>query len=1193
MFQSRLARSLLAGGHLVSGALVLPTSSEPSDLQFLSERTTLRLGTHQVVSFRVEPAVEDRTFPVSAPKGVDVEDDAYALAGEEYGFVELRARAGPGGVLAIGGDELMLEIETLDTEAPVRTPVPKIVAPAQGSSVYGAFAVGVELPPLLDESLDDDLVLEVSDAHGGAPMRLTPARRVGEHRGPERRHLFELDASEFAPGALRIVATTDCAARSHAPRSSEPLVLHVAAPASEDVLAFEVEDLATVPRPEGFGTSHPALARDPDASQSAAVVIRAANPLCLVPLDVPASGTYQAIVTLRGTLGAGAFPTLALAKDTPYSYVASVRAIDRRWHRMPLGAPIALDAGEVLLGLRHANAVREGRRERRDLYIDRLELFPVKNTTSAPPDASAMAMAMTMEGATSAAPAASGGLWVAFDRVFDGLPMNGRFSVSGVAACAGSEDAAPPTVELLVDGEVHRTQQSTTPLFRIAPTDLGGGEHSIALRAHTADGRSAETPIQTLLVAPRFERSDVPARLRIGPRDGRWRVSGASTLERPEVSMSATLELPEDLAGTFDVFLDARGPGRPEHAVVTTSITGPDGVVAENVLEVRNYWRERPLFTVELEPGPKRIDLAVDLEHAGEDRPFRLRGVIFERARETIDRAPPAVEIAYPRADAVVGTTDAVVARVSDDRAVHSIEVLVDGRATGLFGRAGEGAGYALCPLFTDDLAPGEHSLSVRVLDRARNEAVSREITIQVRPKARSDGPAESERLARAVFLLDRLAYGPEPRELAEILVLGEETWLERALEFETGHDVARGAGEAMRSGRVANDAARLALRTALLTDQPLRERFTLFVENHFSTWGRKTGMPSEWREHRTFQDLGFAPFSELLLATVTSPNMLVYLDQQESFRGRLNENLARELLELHTVGVNGGYTQDDVTDLAGILCGLTVSEEAPESGAGDHSAREFRFTPDLADPVGADVMGMRFGDADARAPGSGLERVRAVAAHLAAHPATARFWSTKIAEHYASVPAPPELVEALEATFHATAGDSRAMLRTLATHPSFFACGDEPRVATPLDFGLRFARATSPSSVHYQVERFLRSAGMGMFDRISPDGYPEGDEHWVDANALLSRWTFVSSIPWAARSLVPDDIRRDAGDAPDVWRQRAIDHVAFGLLGRRLGEESNAAAHAFLSDLESERHAVRVNELSLLVTRLPEANLR
>ena len=453
-----------------------------------------------------------------------------------------------------------------------------------------------------------------------------------------------------------------------------------------------------------------------------------------------------------------------------------------------------------------------------------------------------------------------------------------------------------------------------------------------------------------------------------------------------------------------------------------------------------------------------------------------------------------------------------------------------------------------------------------------------------------AEPPAALSAYQRALHLLQRFAFGPEPQELAALLVRGEDAWLhDRLGALDAGERAALGVAEALLFENNEYWAVRGALRHLLRTDDPVSARLSLWVQNHLSTWIGKVGGPAEWYEYTAFTRLGAAPFGEHLATSFTSPAMLYYLDQPRSTALALNENYARELLELHTLGVDQGYTQHDVTELAGLLAGVTLSEEAPPAGTGPYSSLQFRYAPDLSDGRARTLLGLAF---EAAAPHQRWDRVQLAREVLAAHPDTAHFVARKLAEHYASVPAPDELVDAVAQRLLESGGELSAALYAIAEHPAFWEARDEPRLASPLDYGLRVLRVAGRTEIDWALQNFLERAGMGLFDHSTPDGYPEEDEAWADSNGLMQRWSLLDEAAWVVNEFLPPGLHRAVGGDAAAWHQRLIDQAALRLNGRLLGEASNRAALDYLAASELPTWEL-VNAAGVLVARLPESNLK
>jgi uncharacterized protein (DUF1800 family) len=277
------------------------------------------------------------------------------------------------------------------------------------------------------------------------------------------------------------------------------------------------------------------------------------------------------------------------------------------------------------------------------------------------------------------------------------------------------------------------------------------------------------------------------------------------------------------------------------------------------------------------------------------------------------------------------------------------------------------------------------------------------------------------------------------------------------------------------------------------------------------------------------------------------------------------------------------------VTHLAQLLCGITVSQEAPVDGSGAYLRLVLRSAPDLSDGQEQVLFGRRF---EVGPPSRRFDRFMEVLELLASHPRTAKFVATKLAEHYVSSPPPPELVEHLSTVFLESGGDPGTMLTELVAHPSFWESARSPRLASPLHYGLRTARVLGYPQLDWGLCEFLRNSGMGMFDRATPDGYPDDDGAWADTNGLMQRWRWAQKVSWAVKALVPQRSRQYSGGDPLEWRQRVVDLAAVRLTGHVLGDESNSVALEYLKEDEGDL-SKRVDRMTLLICRLPEANLK
>ena len=764
----------------------------------------------------------------------------------------------------------------------------------------------------------------------------------------------------------------------------------------------------------------------------------------------------------------------------------------------------------------------------------------------------------------------------------------------------------------MVDDEPYASQTSAKPLFDLVRDVVQPEGSTLRLEAVAEDGTVAHSPTITVHRAALPGESDaIASDRRPGRRftvaDPCWDKQTRKALgedrraygERVRVFSSqghADLELPEDLTGPHVVRVDTRGDqfdGAPI-AEVTLHV-GDEQVVVGRADVNTGYFKTFDAGTVELPAGPKRLRVAFINDKydakTKKDRNLSLRSVKVEGTGPA-DETAPVARVVYPAPDAELFGVDAVVVETADDRAVDWVELLIDGRATGIRDDVRDGLSRRLLPLPLRGIDSGGHTLSVRVRDHAGNTVESEPVSILVSSQP-PDTPGTYE---RAVRLLDRFAFGPERRELADVLVMGERDYLVAALNAPSddpglvnarGFAIARSPSDNNRGHVI-----RRALDHALETPNPVRARVTLFLDNHFTTWLRKAGSHRKTAEYTRVLELGPAPFADLLHASATSPAMLYYLDQHRSYGKRLNENYAREIMELHSLGVDGGYTQQDVTELANILTGWSMNDHARFDGGGGYHESTFRYIPGLNDPASRVVFGLRLPEVEAYE--DRYDRVEMVLDMLAAHPSTARYISTKLAEHYLSVPAPPRVVDELTEVYLENGGDLSEILLAIADADAMTLPDFEPRMLHPIDYALRLSRATGDRNPG-AISGFLDRSGFGLFDRDTPDGYPEEDQAYADTNAMLQRWRIarhfegplMNTMSWTLRNPPKD---ADA-EALAAWHQRVVDYFAIVITGRPLSDSSNAAALTALDQAQlNPNDSVRM--VVALIAQMPEANL-
>jgi uncharacterized protein (DUF1800 family) len=306
----------------------------------------------------------------------------------------------------------------------------------------------------------------------------------------------------------------------------------------------------------------------------------------------------------------------------------------------------------------------------------------------------------------------------------------------------------------------------------------------------------------------------------------------------------------------------------------------------------------------------------------------------------------------------------------------------------------------------------------------------------------------------------------------------------------------------------------------AIYSERQLEEILVDFWFNHFNVNAGKGATRNYVGEHEreAIRPYVLGSFRDMLGATAKSPAMLFYLDNWLSSgtgaggrgpRGTpssqrrstgLNENYARELLELHTLGVDGGYTQQDIVNVAKAFTGWTIQ---PRQGSG------FIFAANRHDRGEKLVLGQPI------KAGGGIEDGERVLDILAAHPSTARHIATKLAVRFVSDMPPSSLIERAAARFTTTKGDLREVVKLVVTSAEFMAADvHRAKVKTPLEFVASALRATG-ADVRSAVPlaRTLRDMGMQLYFCQPPTGYDETATTWVTAGALVSRMNFAVEL--------------------------------------------------------------------------------
>jgi len=431
---------------------------------------------------------------------------------------------------------------------------------------------------------------------------------------------------------------------------------------------------------------------------------------------------------------------------------------------------------------------------------------------------------------------------------------------------------------------------------------------------------------------------------------------------------------------------------------------------------------------------------------------------------------------------------------------------------------------------------------------------------------------------AEQLLLLNRVSWGANAAELREIEQLGTRAWLERQLdphvsetlppevqaqidamevsrkrvpdliaEFREQRKDAKDDPEKRKEfqqglTRLAREAASRSLLRAVYSPRQLESQMTWFWMNHFSVFqgkGPVRALVGDYEE-RAIRPHALGRFRDLLAATARHPAMLVYLDNARNAASHVNENYARELMELHTLGVDGGYTQKDVQELARILTGHSLDPSASGDG--------YRFYPRRHDAGDKQFLGtlVRSG---------GEQELDRALDLLARHPATARFVSKKLALYFVSDDPPAALVDRLAASFARTDGDIPSVLRTLFASPEFTASLGT-KFKDPMHYvvsALRLGYESNPNPPLFWLARM----GEPLYGRQTPDGYPLAREDWSSAGQLAARFEVARAIGFNRRErLAAEPLSGTLGPAtlaalasassPQEWNQLFLSSPEF-----------------------------------------------
>ena len=350
------------------------------------------------------------------------------------------------------------------------------------------------------------------------------------------------------------------------------------------------------------------------------------------------------------------------------------------------------------------------------------------------------------------------------------------------------------------------------------------------------------------------------------------------------------------------------------------------------------------------------------------------------------------------------------------------------------------------------------------------------------------------------------------------------------------------------------NDLARQAATRSLLRDlyapDQLKEQLTWFWMNHFNVHQAKANvraMIGDYEES-AIRPHALGRFRDLLEATLKHPAMLRYLDNADNAAGHINENYAREIMELHTLGVGSGYTQDDVQQLARILTGMGINRTGQPAKIQPALVRYYRgkdmfeFNPNRHEFGDKQFLGTTI-------TGNGIEEVDKAIFILAAEPPTAHYVSTELAQYFCCDNPPESLIQAMMATWKQSDGDIKEVLRTLFASPEFKASLTQ-KFKDPIHYAVSGLRAAYGQQVILNIQplmNWLNRMGEPLYGHETPDGYPMTEAAWSGPGEMETRFEIARQIGLGHSGLykLPGDTTPEPAPPPLIQQTRYYQAVA------------------------------------------------
>jgi uncharacterized protein (DUF1800 family) len=451
---------------------------------------------------------------------------------------------------------------------------------------------------------------------------------------------------------------------------------------------------------------------------------------------------------------------------------------------------------------------------------------------------------------------------------------------------------------------------------------------------------------------------------------------------------------------------------------------------------------------------------------------------------------------------------------------------------------------------------------------------------------------------ATAYQFLNRISWGVRAEEVRRVLSKGIGAYLEEQLLGEKLRGAATAPNSILRLTRARTLKLRDRnytcykalvfgmLKRAATSPAQLFERVVEFWSDHFNIASEELEPDYVDFQRTVIRPHALGKFRDLLIASAKHPAMLFYLDNYLNVAEHPNENFAREVMELHTLGVDGGYTEADVKAVARALTGWTYDYHREGEG--------FYFDPDVHDTEAKTVLGA------ALAAGRGIEDGEDVLNRLASHPSTARFVCRKLAVRFVSDSPPASLVDRMVAVWTATDGDIKPVLRAMFLKDDGRTLTDElvasfgKKLRRPLDFFVGAMRATGTTFSNFGLmEYLLATLAQIPYGWHPPNGYPEPATAWANTNGVLRRWNVAQTLTDDALNVKRPGMstRLNALIGKTTTVGDLVDKCALQVLGTSLDADKRAQLIAYVNT-DAEGHPTGGTEATRVDTELRKAKL-